>query len=322
MQGVPVSKTSTIISKEWKKVKANDKKMKKYKDLYKEEKQQHEETLLRYQEDHMDKMEIINLHKKCNKTDTKAVTKTARKVPKSRYHLFLREQLDEMTGEDRKNYQSIVSRRWKEVKEDPARLSAYNDRARQVKNEVEELADESQNEKMVVDRPAVRLLQKAPKIPKFVDTDLDGSDDEQESVVKKPQKASKSPEFVDTDSSTEDAQEPVVRHLQKAPKIPKFVDIDSSIEDEQGPIVKQPQKASKTLGLIDTGPDDKDPQETSPGPVHKEPAKPVKRLPAANCTPTASCTHILTSGVRKGKQWRLKGSDMTGKFCNYHKRQT
>ena len=25
-----------------------------------------------------------------------------------------------MTGEDRKNYQSIVSRRWKETKEDPA----------------------------------------------------------------------------------------------------------------------------------------------------------------------------------------------------------
>ena len=38
LQGVPVSKASAIISKELKKVKASEKKMKKYKDLYKEEK--------------------------------------------------------------------------------------------------------------------------------------------------------------------------------------------------------------------------------------------------------------------------------------------
>ena len=48
-QGVPISKASAIISKEWKKVKASEKKMKKYKDLYEEEKQQHEEALQRYQ---------------------------------------------------------------------------------------------------------------------------------------------------------------------------------------------------------------------------------------------------------------------------------
>ena len=46
--------------------------MKKYKGLYEEEKQRHEEALQRYQEDHMDKMEIINLHKKCNKRTRKA----------------------------------------------------------------------------------------------------------------------------------------------------------------------------------------------------------------------------------------------------------
>ena len=241
LQGVPVSKASAIISKEWKKVKASEKKMKKYKDLYEEEKQRHEEALQRYQEDHMDEMEITNLHKRCNKTDIKAVAKTAPKAPKSGYHLFLREQLDEMTGEDRKNYRSIVSRRWKEIKEDLARLSAYNKRARQMKNEVKEPGDDSQNEKTLVDRPAVRLPQKTPKIPKSVDTDLDDSNDEQERVVKKPQKASKSLEFVDTDSSTEDEQEPVARHLRKAPKMPKFVDIDSSINDEQGSTAKQPQ---------------------------------------------------------------------------------
>ena len=67
LQGVPVYKASAIISKEWKKVKASDKKMKRYRDLYEEEKRRHEEALQRYQEDNMDEMEIINLHKKCNK---------------------------------------------------------------------------------------------------------------------------------------------------------------------------------------------------------------------------------------------------------------
>ena len=45
LQGVPVSKASVIMSKEWKKVKASEKKIKKYKDLYKEKKQRHEEVL-------------------------------------------------------------------------------------------------------------------------------------------------------------------------------------------------------------------------------------------------------------------------------------
>ena len=45
LQGVPVSKASVIMSKEWKKVKASEKKIKKYKDLYKEKKQRHEEAL-------------------------------------------------------------------------------------------------------------------------------------------------------------------------------------------------------------------------------------------------------------------------------------
>ena len=64
MKGVPVSKAGAIILKEWKKVKAREKKMKKNKDLYEKEKQRHEEALLRYQEDHTDEMKIINLHKK------------------------------------------------------------------------------------------------------------------------------------------------------------------------------------------------------------------------------------------------------------------
>ena len=67
LQSVPVSKASAIISKEWKKVKTSNKKIKNYKELYEEEKRQHEEALQRYQEDHMDEMEIISLHKRCNK---------------------------------------------------------------------------------------------------------------------------------------------------------------------------------------------------------------------------------------------------------------
>ena len=126
LQGVPVSKARAIISKEWKKIKASDKKMKEYKDLYEKEKQQYEEALQIYQEDHMDELEIINLHKRCSKTGTKAdrdtAAKVATKTPRNGYHFFLREQLDEMTGEDRENYLSI--RRWKEIKENPARLSA------------------------------------------------------------------------------------------------------------------------------------------------------------------------------------------------------
>ena len=96
MQGVLVSEASTIISKEWEKVKASEKKMKKYIDLYEEEKQRHEEALQRYQEDQMDEMEIINLYKKYIKT--KAVSNTNQKPPE----------------------------------EYPARLSEYNDRVRRM----------------------------------------------------------------------------------------------------------------------------------------------------------------------------------------------
>ena len=97
----------------------------KARDLYEMEEQQYEEALERYQEDHMDEMEIINLHKRCNKAGAKAETKrdakaaaglktgakAALKAPRSRYHFFLKEQLEKMTGEDGKNFRSIVSGR-------------------------------------------------------------------------------------------------------------------------------------------------------------------------------------------------------------------
>ena len=115
-----------------------------------------------------------------------------------------------------------MSRRWKEIKEDPARLSEYNDSARQIKNEAEKPSHDSQHEKTVTERPA----------------------------VKEPQKAPKTPWLFDTDSSIEDEQGPVVKHPQKAPKAPEFVDTDSSTKDEQEPAVKQPQKHQKSQGLL------------------------------------------------------------------------
>ena len=85
----------------------------------------------------------------------------------------MREALKKLTGEDTKNYRSIVSRMWKEIKEDPERLSEYNDRARQMKNEAAEKSDN-------VERPAVKNTKKPPKTPEFVDKDLDDSDTEDE----------------------------------------------------------------------------------------------------------------------------------------------
>ena len=58
--------------------------MKKYKDLYEEEEQRHEEVLQRYQEDYVDEMEIINLHKKCNKKARNVSQKALPKLNKTK----------------------------------------------------------------------------------------------------------------------------------------------------------------------------------------------------------------------------------------------
>ena len=71
-----------FIQKARKKVEASEKKMEKYKVFYEEEKQRHEKALQSYQEDHMDDMEIINLHKKCNKKARK-VSQPKKAPPKS-----------------------------------------------------------------------------------------------------------------------------------------------------------------------------------------------------------------------------------------------
>ena len=71
---------------------------------------------------------------------------------RSRYHLFLREQLGKMTEVDRKNKCSIVSGMWKKIKEDPARLVAYNNTAKQMRYETEKPTVGC----MVAERPAVK----------------------------------------------------------------------------------------------------------------------------------------------------------------------
>ena len=100
MQIVPVSKASAIISKEWKKVKAREEKMKKYKELYEGEQQQQEEGLQGYQDNHAGEMEIIKLHKKCNKKDRKVLQSKA--ISKSDEPKKLSEPIDDPSEEEQK----------------------------------------------------------------------------------------------------------------------------------------------------------------------------------------------------------------------------
>ena len=78
-------------------------------------------------------------------------------------------------------------------------------------------------------------------------------------------------------------------------------------------------------GLVNDSDDEEEephPQKTSSGPVHRKPAKPAKKHSSTSRTPVTSGTYILTFGIRKGKQYKLKASEETRKFCNRHKRQT
>ena len=386
------------------KVKASDKKMKKYRDLYEVEKQRYEEALQGYQEDHMDEVEIISLRKRCNKTaakvetkrgavtkaDSKTSAKAVSKAPRSRYHLCLREQLEKMTGEDRRNHRSIVLGRWKEIKEDPARLSAYNDRARQMKNEAERLGDDSQHEKTVAERPAVKQPQKAPKTPEFVDTDSDTEDkEEQEPAVKQPRKVPKSSGPVKMESDVSDHDKPMVKKIQTLPKkatpdnepilpevkqSPELIEtdpgnsyleitlrdiafdsigvsvegtyrgkkishvrtcdnsdlckmmvsskVDKQIKETIGEFLNQRQPPEWFEDNLDNEEEEPHPQKTSPGPVDKELTQPVETPTAVSRTPVTSYTYILTPGLRRAKQCKLKACDKTGKFFHLDKRQT
>ena len=186
--------------------------------------------------------------------------------------------------------------------------------------------------------PTAKHTKKVPKTAESVDTDSDDMGDEQGPAAKQPKKLPKPPEFVDTDSHDmddeqerqpkkalktseypDDEKEPAAKKPQKAPKTSEYPDDEQGravkcivmycTEDEQEPAIKKLQKTSKIPKFVDTDPVDESRQETSPGEPTKKP----------HATSASSSTHILTSGVRKGKQCRFKASDKTGKFCHHHK---
>lgn len=99
MMSATLSQVSAKISSEWKNVKATDKKMEKYSEIYEVEKQRYEEAPQIYQEDHMVEAEVISPQKGAVRQVQIESVKT------------LKEQLGMMIGEDRTNYCSIVSRR-------------------------------------------------------------------------------------------------------------------------------------------------------------------------------------------------------------------
>ena len=76
-----------------------------------------------------------------------------------------------MTWENRKNYKSIVSGKWKKIKEDPARLFAYNNRVRQNGDESEKptksgddpfVGSMVQDEETMAKRSVVIRIQRKP----------------------------------------------------------------------------------------------------------------------------------------------------------------
>lgn len=88
-------------------------------------------------EDNRGKVKMISLHEIFNKARAKTDSKAGLRAPKSCYHLFLKEQFDNMTREDKKNYRGFVSKRWNEIKRNPEKLIEYNKREKQMTDEPE-----------------------------------------------------------------------------------------------------------------------------------------------------------------------------------------
>ena len=107
-------------------------------------KQRHEEALQRYQEDHGDEMEIIKLHKKCNKKDGKVLQPKA--VSKSDKP---KKAIDDPREEEQKPKKTSS-----DVKKTTAKAGGKVKKTSQPK--------------------------KVPKSPEFVDTDSDDMDDDKE----------------------------------------------------------------------------------------------------------------------------------------------
>ena len=164
LQSVPVSKASGIISKEWKKVKASEKKMKKYRDLYEEEKQRHEKTLQIYQEDHTDEMKIINLHKKCNKK--------ARKV-----------------SQPKTLSKSHEPKKAPSKSDEPKKALSKSDEPKKVSEPIDDPSEEEQKPKKSDGKKTATKAgkkvkkasqtKKVPKWPKFIDSSEESEEEEE-----------------------------------------------------------------------------------------------------------------------------------------------
>ena len=109
-----------------------------------------------------------------------------------------------------------MSRRRKEIKEDPARLSAYNDRARQMKNEAKKLGDDSLvHKKMVAGKSAVKQPKKEPRTPVPVDTDPGTEDEQKPKERSSDQKKLKRPHNLKKDQSLLNLLKQMTQVMQK-----------------------------------------------------------------------------------------------------------
>ena len=98
--------------------------MKKYKELYEGEKQRHEEALQRYQEDHADEMEIIKLHKKCNKKSKKVPQPKA--LSESDEPKKLSEPIDDLSEKEQKPKKTPSNRKKTVTKAEKKLKSLYS----------------------------------------------------------------------------------------------------------------------------------------------------------------------------------------------------
>ena len=115
--------------------------MKKYKDLYEEEKQRHGEALQRYEEDHTDEMKIINVHKKGNKK--------ARKVSQ-----------EKASGSD-----------------EPKRVSGPIDGPSEEEQKPKNVSSDGKRTTQKVKKTS--LPKKAPKSPEFIDSGEESEEEEE-----------------------------------------------------------------------------------------------------------------------------------------------
>ena len=164
---------------------------------------------------------------------------------------------------------------------DPEKLSAYNDRARQKRNEAERSTklddDSSVYEKTVAESSGVKQPQKSPKTTEFVDTGLSDSGTEDEQKPKKVKKTSQS---------------------KNSPKSPEFIDpSEEELKPKKGSgnrrkvkKTSQPKNPPKSPAFIDPGKEEQKPKKGSSDAkkAAKKAGKKVKRTSQIKNLPKSS----------------------------------